>query len=324
VPDVVDARARRVRSPDVPRTVRGRFSAAFAVVVSRSCGGTVVAESIHMSKATKLIPFPFLLLAACAAEQLDVVEIDHIDELGSRSNDAICGDHTIASARAPSGNRVVFCVVDGVEIVAEGGTAEPLPNEGGCGLDTFIGLTDASTPVPAQLVDACRARGGDVSAVSREITPKAVFTTSSKDDVASADVILDGEYCGADGATAFSQRCDWQCSDSDGNDVCATWCKPSLVASSLNAISQILGEQGNRAREILASCNGATRFRGMRDRGAIDPAYRTLYDIDVQSGQTWYVEMSYEPLNGEDAFFMFRGDTLGGQHRHTGEFFDRK
>jgi hypothetical protein len=219
----------------------------------------------------------------------------------------------------------MFCVDHGVEIVAEGGFAKPMSiDTSRCAVETFLELTDATTPVPAALVASCALRGHAV-AIGREFAAGPVFAAAPEQDFAYYGATqLDGTYCGTVGADAFAdQRCTYAC-PSSGPDLCGTWCKPAGVATHTSDIIAVLGEQGNDAYETLASCNGTTTFRGLRDRGAIDPGFTRLYEIDVLAGQTWSVSMTYA-TGGDDAFFRFEGQAVGSAiHRYAGKFFDNK
>lgn len=103
----------------------------------------------------------------------------------------------------------------------------------------------------------------------------------------------------------------------------ATWCKFSPVYNHTKSMSATLGEAGNSASERLASCAGATRFRGQRDRGSVDDSWKTLFDVDVPSNTTWRIHMSYDHWWHGDANFRFVGDGYGtAWHRYAGAFND--
>ena len=236
----------------------------------------------------------------------------------------ICGDNTVASVRAVNGNRVMFCVHDGVEIVAEGGAAEPLSRvDGTCALDVFLQLTDHTTPVPAALVRSCATLTSSTPVVTRMIVEGPVFATLPEDDVRSYIAQpWTGSFCASDGAYWFTwDVCNkyYTCVDSD----CASWCKSALTTSSTKTMSSTYGEAGNVASSILASCSGATRFRGQRDRGSVDDSWKTMYDVDVSGGTAWRIDMFYDSFVYGDANFRFLGNSASGaSHRYAGEFYD--
>ncbi len=271
-------------------------------------------------------------LAACM-DDASHDDLDAIEDLVGADALRICGENTIASVRTPTGNRAVFCVYDGVEVIGEGGSAAPLPRAAGtCALDTYLGLTDDSTPVPLGLLDSCTRRTGVRPEIARSIVDGPVFTAFPDDDpISSSSKNLGWSFCTSDGELRFAANfCNGTCTVDQG-DSCGSWCTNIAISTPhTKSISDVLGEQGNEASETLASCGGTTRFRGLRDRGAVDPAYVTLYDVEVPSGFTWWLTMAYAEdtnHNGipEDAFFQFRGDPYhGASHRFAGTFVDRK
>lgn len=274
-----------------------------------------------MKQFTQLISAVAIVLVGCA-EQADV---DVVAEEPQHDADKICGDDTVASARAPNGNLVVFCVVDGVEVIGERGVGSALQiADATCALDAFLAITAPTTPVPVRLLDSCVQRGGNVSALARTVSSAPVFVASPDDGLAPWNLEV-GSYCGVDGPANFSaERCSF-CNSVPGADLCAKWCINEARQKSFESIKDTLGEQGNWGRQYLASCNGTTLFRGLRDRGAVDPEFRTLASIEVLSGQTWNMYMSYTPANGEDAWFQFIGESYGyAWHRHSGFFYDDK
>jgi hypothetical protein len=272
-----------------------------------------------------LIGFAFSTVTSTACIDTQIADLPDTDNKPNVAANSICGEKTVASARASSGNLVMFCVDDGVEIVAEGGYAKSMSIDvSRCAVETFLDLTDATTPVPAALVESCALRGQAV-AIDREFVAGPVFAAAPEQDFTYYGATqLNGAYCGTDGPNAFEdQQCTYTC-PSSGPDLCGTWCKPAGTATHTSSISTVLGEQGNYAYETLASCNGTTTFRGLRDRGAADDGYVTLYDIDVLAGQTWKVSMSYT-TGGEDAWFKFEGQAVGPAiHRYAGKFLDDK
>lgn len=255
-------------------------------------------------------------------------ELEMAEPEAAKPTNLICGENTVASARTPSGNRMVFCVHDDVEVIAEGGTAEPLPiDSGACGLDVFLALTDSTTPVPARLVAACVDRGRVTPVIGRIIVDEPVFTAFPEGDLAlfnshGAQYL---DYCGSDGQDKFLGDWEWRCENGlTGGTYCGTWNMNGLEPTHLKKSWDTLGEQINIAKSSLASCNGSTRFRGQRDRGAIDSTYVTMFDVVVPSNNSWVILMSYR-VNGEDAHFQFRGDGYNlAKHRYAGVFEDQK
>ena len=240
------------------------------------------------------------------------------------SAQAICGDNTVASARAVSGNRVVFCVEDDLELIAEGGSAEHMPAElDACALDLFLALTDAATPVPARLVDSCARRTGSWPLVARTIVDAPVFAASPLDDATwFSSGSVSGNYCDSTGTSRFvGDRCLDFCGS---NQYCASWCLDLNYPTTIDSWD-MLGEQVNHAVSYLASCDGTTTFSGWRDRGAVDDGYQRLYAVSVFAGTTWQISMSYTPSNGQDAHFRYWPyPKTGARYLTSGYFLDNK
>ena len=156
-----------------------------------------------------MIRFHSILLGAvlatgCVASHSDELEpttaaTGEPESTGSAPALMICGENTIASARAPNGNRVMFCVHEGLEVIAEGGREESsvMLVPGACAVDTFMALTGDTVPVPRALVESCAALTGVEPSVTRSIVDARVFEALPEDDVRDRDTSesYGGSYC---------------------------------------------------------------------------------------------------------------------------------
>jgi hypothetical protein len=245
---------------------------------------------------------------------------------GMPDPDLVCGDETVASARSPSGTRVVFCVLaEGTEVVVEVGTMSQqayLEREGaeagaeahlsnGCALRLFLQLTDDATPVPAALVDSC---SEEIAPFAREVVTRPVFAARASEDAA-VDAVAYSSYC--ESATAFrNERC-YSCNGLPSH-ACVASCETWWHTSSDDTCGRFLGRWGNRADQTVTSCDGQTLFMGLRGDHF---GWHVNFSVVVQPGYWAWGYMTWTSLFDSD--FRFVTTSLWpGRHRLSKRFID--
>jgi hypothetical protein len=245
-----------------------------------------------------------------------------------------CAENTIAHVRVPNGNTMSFCLLpQGKWIFIEAGffdrqfylekigikRPQDIPP---CALDLYMAVTTPKIPVPKELLDVCPSqyrKRDDYR--SREVVKGKFLQDTSKDKYEHHS-----HYCSATGADALVAKC-YHCNPYDD---CSDWCVTAkwgwhkrMMSSSSDYDG--LGEEGNIAIELNASCGGSTRVRGW-DRDDVGDAWGPPdYDFFLANGQSSINGFIYHStvLFGQDYDFVLRADSNpGAWHRHTGYFFD--
>jgi hypothetical protein len=243
----------------------------------------------------------------------------------------VCGEATVASTRAANGNRIVYCVVDGVEVVGEMtpiGRRSAVEDMGleiddrGCALDLFLATTTDDIEVPAALIDSCVARiGAPLADLGRRVVNRPVFAANPDDDAGAGPVPV-ANYCGSTGPSQFFAD---QCAPLYNSNAprYTVWCQSGASTSHQKTLGIQMGGDGNMAIGRVASCNGTTRWEALRRSNNWEP-WAAAVVVDVPSGWWWNTWMSHNPWvfdPGSD--FRFRGNSLGSAwHRYAGRFED--
>ena len=272
------------------------------------------------------------VLGACAAEDLEGEpetiasekfeedETSPRDSLPGASLERPCGDRTIAQIQVANGNRMSFCVIDVaravfVEVASEDtdsyldeiGIRDPFSY---CAVDLYMEVTDRSRPLPTELLDAC---------------PKEL---RRREDYGEREPIRGGyferiveplalNYCGSNGKANFLS----QCPVCDPYDDCVTRCDGEAWGWHQRTLSVNMGEEGNVALDLNASCNGKTRVRGW-DRDDIGDSWGGPdFDFLLNSGKRSWTGFIYQG-GLQDYDFKLRGDSQSGAFHRYGSYFE--
>lgn len=248
-----------------------------------------------------------------------------------RAANEICGDATVASTRAQNGNRIVYCVIDGAEVVGElapigrPSAVEDLELEladTDCALDVFLATTEDDVPVPSALVASCEAKiGAAIDALGRPVIDQPVFAANPDDD-AGAGFVPVANYCGSSGPSQFFAE---QCAPlySSNAPRYTVWCQSGAATWHQKTLGIQMGGDGNLAIGRVASCNGTTRWEALRRTNNWE-SWAPMVVVDVPSGWSWNTWMSHNPsIFDPGSDFRFRGDSYGSAwHRYAGRFED--
>lgn len=273
------------------------------------------------------------LLGACAAEEpedeteeiaaeLEEDETSPRDSLPGASLERPCAERTVAQIQVGNGNRMSFCVLDVARSVfvevAQGenrsylqevGVEDPFKH---CAVDLYMAVTDRSRPLPVELLDACpaelrrRTDYGEREPIRGGYFEKIVEPRAAR-------------HCNSNGKANFKADCP-VCNPYDD---CVTICNGDAWSAHQRTLSVNMGEEGNIAMDLNASCNGKTRVRGW-DREDIGDSWGPPdYDFLLNSNShTWNGFIYHSGFLGQDYDFKLRGDSQSGAFHRYGSYFE--
>ena len=235
------------------------------------------------------------------------------------SDEAPCGERTIAVLHEESGVDVIFCrLADGVVGFGERGPAG-VPSVIGdlalaCPGDVYRRLRPDS-PVPAELDGSCTevaSRKPDERELATPIEPAPWEADWCSSSPGASNFYND--HCAAVVDHSKNVSGGW-------DELKYYYCTNTLWGwHDRNLAGSLGGEEGDSGYERVVACGGSIRFRAWW-RWDVGDSWIGSLDFTVGSGgwAHWWI---YEANGGEDIDVRFRVDSLGGTHRHTGVFED--